>query len=286
VMTRAAERLVVCGTRGKNKIPDGCWYQLVDDALRPTSVGDKADDGGGEILRFRKQNTEPAEPQKNILPAAIKPTTAPAWLTSDVSNATSAMSTITPSNAEEDDARVPASGGRGAALLRGSLVHRLMQSLPDIPAANRRKAADDYLARAGAKLDTAERIKLAEQVMLVLQDPHFYELYGAGSRAEVPIVGRLQFGDKTARVSGQIDRLAVTQGSVLIADFKTNRPAPRRIEDVPLAYVTQLALYRTVLKNLYPGKTVRAALLWIEVPDLMELSAEALDAALARVTSA
>ena len=285
-MTRAAERLVVCGTRGKNKIPDGCWYQLVDDALRPTSVGEKADDGGGEILRFRKQNTEPAEPQKNILPATIKPTTAPAWLTSDVSNATSAMSTITPSNAEEEDARVPASGGRGAALLRGSLVHRLMQSLPDIPAANRRKAADDYLARAGAKLDTAERIKLAEQVMLVLQDPHFYELYGAGSRAEVPIVGRLQFGDKTARVSGQIDRLAVTQGSVLIADFKTNRPAPRRIEDVPLAYMTQLALYRTVLKNLYPEKTVRAALLWTEVPDLMELSAEALDAALARVTSA
>jgi ATP-dependent helicase/nuclease subunit A len=194
------------------------------------------------------------------------------------------MSTITPSNAEEDDARVPASGGRGAALLRGSLVHRLMQSLPDIPAANRRKAADDYLARAGAKLDTAERIKLAEQVMLVLQDPHFYELYGAGSRAEVPIVGRLQFGGKTVRVSGQIDRLAVTQGSVLIADFKTSRPAPRRIEDVPPSYLRQLALYRAVLTKLYPEKFVRAALIWTEVPDLMELSAEVLDAAQASIT--
>jgi ATP-dependent helicase/nuclease subunit A len=283
-MTRAAERLVVCGTRGKNKIPNGCWYQLVDDALRPTSVGEKADDGGGEILRFRKQNTEPAEPQKNILPATIKPATAPAWLTSDVSNATSAMSTITPSSAEEDDARTPASDDRGAALLRGSLVHRLMQSLPDIPAANRGKAADNYLARAGAKLDTGERMKLAEQVMLVLQDPHFYELYGAGSRAEVPIVGRLQFGGKTVRVSGQIDRLAVTQGSVLIADFKTSRPAPRRIEDVPPSYLRQLALYRAVLTKLYPEKFVRAALIWTEVPDLMELSAEVLDAAQASIT--
>ena len=30
-MTRAAERLVICGARGKNKIPDGCWYQLVEE---------------------------------------------------------------------------------------------------------------------------------------------------------------------------------------------------------------------------------------------------------------
>jgi ATP-dependent helicase/nuclease subunit A len=133
-------------------------------------------------------------------------------------------------------------------------------------------------------LDTGERMKLAEQVMLVLQDPHFYELYGAGSRAEVPIVGRLQFGGKTVRVSGQIDRLAVTQGSVLIADFKTSRPAPRRIEDVPPSYLRQLALYRAVLTKLYPEKFVRAALIWTEVPDLMELSAEVLDAAQASIT--
>ena len=98
----------------------------------------------------------------------------------------------------------------------------------------------------------------------------------------MPIVGRLKLGDKTARVSGQVDRLAVTQASVLIADFKTDRPAPRRIEDVPPAYVRQLALYRAVLKNLYPDKPVRAALIWTEVPDLMELSAAALDDALAR----
>ena len=79
-------------------------------------------------------------------------------------------------------------------------------------------------------------------------------VFAPGARAEVPIVGRLQQGGKTVRVSGQIDRLAVTQGSVLIADFKTNRPAPRRIEDVPPSYVTQLALYRAVLPKLVPGQ--------------------------------
>ena len=122
--------------------------------------------------------------------------------------------------------------------------------------------------------------------MLVLDDPRFYELYGPSSRAEVPIVGRLQLGGKIVRVSGQIDRLAVTQSSVLIGDFKTNRPPPRRIEAVPPVYVRQLALYRAVLLKLYPGKPVRAALIWTEVPDLMEFSGAMLDAALAGITPA
>jgi ATP-dependent helicase/nuclease subunit A len=73
---------------------------------------------------------------------------------------------------------------------------------------------------------------------------------------------------------------------VLIADYKTNSPAPRRIEDVPPAYVTQLALYRAVLSRLYPGKPVRTVLIWTEVPDLMEISATSLDPALNAVTSA
>ncbi len=288
-MTRAKERLVICGTQGQTKIPDGCWYQLVENALTPDCVAEPADDGGGDVWRYRKtasRNIEPQNSKKNILPAASKPSSAPKWLTSNASSEISGVRTITPSSAEDDDARPPAAGGRAAALLRGSLVHRLMQSLPDIPAERRRKAAQDYLARTGVKLAAGEREQLAEQVMLVLEHPDFYELFTPGSRAEVPIVGRLILGAETIRVSGQIDRLVVTQASVLIADFKTNRPAPHRIEDVPPPYVRQLALYRAVLAKLYPDKFVRGALIWTEVPDLMELSGEALDAALARVTSA
>jgi ATP-dependent helicase/nuclease subunit A len=210
----------------------------------------------------------------------------PAWLTTNATSEISAVRTITPSSAEDDDARPPASGDRGAALLRGSLVHRLLQSLPAIPAQRRAKAAEDYLARAGEKLAAEDRAKLAEQVMHVLEDTRFYELFTRRSRAEVPIVGRLIVGGEEVRVSGQIDRLAVTQTSVLIGDFKTNRPAPRRIEDVPHPYVRQLALYRAVLAKLYPERPLRAALIWTEVPDLMELSGEVLDATLARVTSA
>ena len=171
-------------------------------------------------------------------------------------------------------------------LTRGSLVHRLIQSLPDIPPERRANAAKDYLARAGGDLPADDRAKLAEQVMLILEDRCFYELYRPGSRAEVPIVGKFDIGGRKVRVSGQIDRLAVTPEAVLIADYKTNRPPPRRIAEVPPSYVRQLALYRAVLSRLYPGRPVRAALIWTEIPDLMELSAEPLDAALAQVNPA
>ena len=89
-------------------------------------------------------------------------------------------------------------------------------------------------------------------------------------------------GGEMVRVSGQVDRLAVTDNAVLIADFKTGQNWPSRFA----AYVRQLALYRAVLRRLYPDKTVRAAIVWTEAPDLMELSTEVLDEALAHVTSA
>ena len=127
---------------------------------------------------------------------------------------------------------------------------------------------------------------IVSQVIRVLEDPRFQALYSPGSRAEVPIVGRVQTGAETVAVAGQIDRLAVTPDVVLIADFKTNRPAPRRIDDVPPSYLRQLALYRAVLAKLYPGRALRAALIWTEVPDLMELSADALDNALVQITAA
>jgi ATP-dependent helicase/nuclease subunit A len=285
-MTRAAERLVVCGSKGPTKIPDGCWYQLVDGALRGDCVSEPAEVGGGEVLRYRKGATPEAAPAKRQAAPAAKPSLPP-WLTRDAPTDEPALRSITPSSAGEERAARPfAVAGIKAALLRGSLTHRLMQSLPDIPAEHRAKTAQDYLARSGRELTAEVRKAISDEVMRVLGNPRFRELFASGSRAEVSIVGKVQIGGEVFPLSGQVDRLAVTRDAVLIGDFKTNRPAPRRIEDVPPSYVRQLALYRAVLAKLYPDRPVRAALIWTEVPDLMELSAKVLDDAVVRLTSA
>ena len=51
--------------------------------------------------------------------------------------------------------------------------------------------------------------------------------------------------------------------------------------EAPRGYVRQLALYRALLGKLYPQRPVRAALLWTESTEFIEISAPALDAELA-----
>jgi ATP-dependent helicase/nuclease subunit A len=124
----------------------------------------------------------------------------------------------------------------------------------------------------------------SEGVLALIEDTRFAALFAPGSRAEVSIVGRLDRpGRPQALVSGQIDRLVVTPSEVLIVDYKTNHAPPRNLAEVPAGYLRQLALYRAVLGKLYPQLPIRAALLWTETPELMEISAPALDAELASI---
>jgi ATP-dependent helicase/nuclease subunit A len=285
-MTRAADRLIVCGAEGERQRPAGCWYDLVCDALKPGAIEEPADDGEGSVWRYRKVAAERAA-EEVMLAVAPKPLALPPWLTRDARAEPARAVAIIPSAALEETtiARAGDGGARQRALLRGTLMHRLMQSLPDVAPERRVQAARRHLDRAGQDFTEAERDAIARQVLALLDDPRFAALFAPGSRAELPIVGRI--GGRA--VSGQVDRLAVTDATVLIADYKTNRPAPRTFDDVKNlfpGYVAQLALYRAVLTHLYPDRPVRAALVWTEVPKLMEIPASALDAALAGLIAA
>src|SRR5208282_2205807 len=104
-------------------------------------------------------------------------------------------------------------------------------------------------------------------VKAILSDANFVQIFAPGSRAEVPIVGRIErAGAEPVAVSGQVDRLSIAKDTVLIADYKSDGAVPARLDDVPKPYVAQLALYRAVLTRLYPDKTVRAALLFTAGP--------------------
>lgn len=119
-------------------------------------------------------------------------------------------------------------------------------------------------------------------MLALLDDPRFAAVFASHSRAEASIVGRLDRpGGGTVLVNGQIDRLVIAPGEVLIVDFKTNHNPPRTAADAPAAYLRQLALYRAVLVKIHPERAIRAALLWTELPEIMEISASALDANLA-----
>jgi ATP-dependent helicase/nuclease subunit A len=280
-MTRAADRLVVCGAVGEKAMPPGCWYDLVQQGLGGARLltEEPADFGAETVKRYRK--FQPVTDAGTATSEPVVEDAVPAWLR-HAAPADEPPTPITPSMFyDEHVPRVLSARGEGRekALARGNLVHRLMQSLPDLLPEWRESAARRNLARNAKGFSDAEQQALAAQVVAVLNDRRFGELFVPGSRAEVPIVGRF----RGRPLSGQIDRLVVTSKAVLIGDYKTNNPAPRRLEDVPSNYVIQLALYRAVLSKLYPDRPIRAALIWTEVPDIMEIPSSALDASLAAI---
>jgi ATP-dependent helicase/nuclease subunit A len=274
-MTRAIERLIVCGVDGQKKRSDGCWYDLVCKALEPHSVSEPADDGEGEVLRYRKvPDAPPVKPEKT---QAAELALLPPWLTAKVEPAARAAP-IKPSGFIDDKATVDLplrSETPQDAIARGLMIHRLLQSLPDVPPPQRAEAARRFLARC-ARLSESARAAIEKQVLQVLSDSNFGPLFAPGSRAEVSITGHFD----GRPLAGQVDRLVVTPSEVLIADYKSNHDAPRNLAETRerySSYLKQLALYRAVLARLYPVRPVRAALVWTETPELMEIPAGVLD---------
>ena len=69
----------------------------------------------------------------------------------------------------------------------------------------------------------------------------------------------------------RIDRLVVTDSTILVADYKTDRDVPRDVNGCSLEYLMQMAAYRDALRRMHPGMAIRVCLLWTEAPKLMLL---------------
>jgi ATP-dependent helicase/nuclease subunit A len=290
-MTRAADRLIVggCMPGNMNTVRKFSWYDLIGKGLESSGLQLQTiqTSSDGVVKRYARPEDEPP-----ATGAAATTSTAsielPSWLQTSASPEAADDIPLRPSHPAEDDGRgfrtAKSIQTRAYALRRGTLVHRLLQSLPDVATERRRDTALNFLARNAGDWDGGERESLAAGVLALIGDPRFAPLFGAGSRPEVSIVGRLERpGRLPALVSGQIDRLVVTPSEVLIVDFKTNQAPPGAAAEAPVAYIRQLALYRAVLQKLYPQLPVRTALLWTETPEMTEIPAPAMDAELASV---
>jgi len=298
-MTRAEDRLIVCGYHGKLARNTATWHAIVERALVgiPETEQRVHEATGETVYRYRSQilpaivaddadatatetSSQPLPvfgklPPEDDLPRPLSPSGASVL----VEDATEAVASR----------RSPVLDGEeqaGFAAVRGSAIHKLLQVLPGMAVETWEPAARRYLQRAVPDWPEAERDGAWRQVEAILGDAVFAPIFAAGSRAEVAVMGEIELRGAKRLVSGMIDRLAVTADEILVIDYKTNRPPPATLDEVPPAYVLQLALYRALLRPLYPGKAVRAALLFTETPLLMPLPDTVLDEALARLTGA
>src|SRR5215470_18158537 len=134
-MTRAEDRLYICGWRGKNQPPAGCWYNLVARGLEgkgetvafdfTSEIGAEGWTGSGWRLVSPQQRPHRQAPAMAPAPA---PRERPSWLTNRPPDEPSPPRPLVPSRIGEDPpVRAPLSDDGGARFQRGIIIHRLLE---------------------------------------------------------------------------------------------------------------------------------------------------------------
>ncbi|GBR46809.1 double-strand break repair helicase AddA [Neokomagataea thailandica] len=294
-LTRASDWLVVCGAMPKKGIPETSWYRQCEagfEALGERARKESCDDlpWGGErwVLDEQSDGSDdrvvPASPSHEAVSAPVVPAwmgRAPYWVATPAEREDAMTRPLAPSRPDGAEygpqvaVRSPlehlarrktvqsigeAVQVRRQAMRRGTMIHRLLQLLPDVAPVERSDVAAQWLGRAALGLEAGEIDHVVQQVLAVLDDARLAPLFLHGSRAEQPISGV----SRGRVVLGQVDRLWVGPDEVWVCDYKTNRMPPSRVERTPIAYVRQMAAYRDVLAQLYPNAAIRCVLVWTE----------------------
>ncbi|WP_420412427.1 double-strand break repair helicase AddA [Roseibium sp.] len=289
-LTRAEDRLVVCGWEPKRGAHDDCWYSLVSSALKPQAR--ELTNAAGEVTgwRWQKDPDSAGAPQGRGAhgtennDGSDEDLNLPDWAHQPVKPVPK-KTRLQPSRAFETmedkegvepvSALARLSAGRQPdswPLERGRLVHRLLELLPNLPDGERMTAARQFLDQSLKPEFISFKEPLLTELKEVLENPSFVSVFSQNARAEVSLTGTIRAHDGTeVEVSGQIDRLIVDENEVVIVDYKTNLRPPETAAEIPLEYRAQLCVYRQLLKQIYPEKRISAYLLWTSAPSLMEI---------------
>jgi ATP-dependent helicase/nuclease subunit A len=270
-LTRSSERLYIAGAQKSEPkyIDKRSWYFDIEKAFESV----QPDETG--IRAVSNRQTDKIAPDKKIARAETDKTPPPAWMFEPAPDVESPPRPLMPSKPDKDDPAVmsPLLGDLSYRYRRGRIIHTLLQFLPALSEDERILKAAEWLQQPAHKLTVIEQNEILEATLNVLNDARFANIFTPQSLPEVPVTGLLtRPGMAPTIVSGQIDRLVVDDTGVTILDYKTNRPAPKTVGDVPEAYRRQMRTYRDLLAGIWPGKPIRCALLWTDGPNLMDVT--------------
>lgn len=281
-MTRARDRLYIGGWIGANRKspPEDSWYALAHKIM--TKHGKCINTDYGKIWRKGKAGFADAKIEPTIKPAQFAP---PAWLNQTAPVEAAVLDIENPSHFLPAPMAENVGALAGArALLRGTLIHQLIEGLAKIAPDNRLARAQAFLAPYESEFDDTECKGFIQEALAVIDEPTLAPLFGPHSRAEVPIAGELVLPSGAKRkFSGRIDRYVEMADEILLVDYKTNRTPPQDSHAIPQAYIAQMALYRALVSAAQPNKPVRCQLVWTSTAKWHVLESAAMDDALNRL---
>ena len=268
-MTRASERLVVAGIEPGRGMPENSWHNRVASALASLGAVAEADDRWEIVTRYSGN-----VPAKAVRPrrasTLLGPPQVPDWARTPAPPESRPPRPLAPSAIAADDEALPApSAAMRAAALRGTRIHLLLERLVAVESNARADAARGWLERSAGLTDAAVRDEIVAQVCGILSDPRFAAVFGPGSLGEAPLAATLPDGRV---IAGTVDRLLVEEDRVSVIDFKSGR-VPGSDAEIPNAHRAQISAYAEALRVIFPGREVRAALLYTAAPSLFELAA-------------
>ena len=272
-MTRAENWLVVAAAGDVGKDVDASWYNMVEQGMQKVGAHEHAF-ALGQGLRFGGDfvagdqaepdaDIDPIEPLPALFsaPAPIAPEQPVVRSPSDLGGAKAL------SGAEGDETEV--------AKQRGTHIHRLLELLPQVPRDNWSDAAPQLLG-----LDPEDALPFLQEAQAVLNSAALGAFFADNALEEVPLTAEIE---GMGLFYGVVDRLIISETTVLAVDFKTNRVVPSAASAVPEGLLRQMGAYRAMLTRIYPEHVIKTAILWTANASLMELDAELTSAAFGRV---
>ncbi|WP_086735686.1 double-strand break repair helicase AddA [Erythrobacter colymbi] len=274
-ITRAEEALFIGGSLGKREADKGVphedsWYARLSPLFEEAPI----DDPLWLTRREWGERAEPLVPDEGASTAGADDVILPRWVTTPIGPEPRPPRPLAPSSAGEDkggEPPLPPEAARHAAR-RGSLIHALLERLPDVAAETRADAARGWLARQAADLPEALREEMLAAALGVLDHPGFAPIFSPQALAEVPLAATVD----GVVVAGTADRLLIEDTRITVVDFKTTRRPPESADAIPLATLRQMAAYVAALEAIYPGREVRAGVLYTHAPVLFDLAPETL----------
>jgi ATP-dependent helicase/nuclease subunit A len=272
-LTRAADRLIVAGVAPKPKKdgsearPLNCWHVAVERAMESLDAAPVDHGKWGTGLRYGDEAPATLRTKAKTAPERID---IPGWALTPAPPEARPPRPLAPSAiAADNESSPPPSEAMRAAALRGTWIHQLLERLPAVVPEERATVADRWLERSAGLSDPAARAEIVDQVCAVISDSRFSNLFGDRSLGEAPLAATLPDGRV---IAGTVDRLLVEEQRISVIDFKTGRVPPDETA-IPNSHRAQMQAYAEALRVIFPGRQVRAALLYTAGPKLIEVMA-------------
>jgi len=250
-LTRAENQLYI-GSYGEGK--EESWYNMMTQAIE--SMGERKED----YWLYKENKTvakKELEIEKDIIIDNYDFLLKPAVEESEAEGFAS------PSGIEKENFISPFVDNNSLFFKRGLLIHKLLEILPNC--SDKKEACLNFLNLKKHNLNEEQIENISNEVLSIFNKYSY--LFGENSFAEVPIIGEVN-GKK---YSGIIDRMYIKDNSIIIVDYKSNRPPANSADATPDIYKRQLSIYKEILQRIYPNKKIQTAIIWTNTSKLFVL---------------